>query len=227
MEILKQYDKVLVFDTETTGLRADLCEIIQFSAVVLTRDGEQEVYDALISLPAGKTVPMEITRLTGITTEDVVRRGIPKAKFIADLQRLTAGNTLLTAYNAHFDLSFLYYTLLKYGNPGILQGKDKLDLLTVYRDRRPKPHKLSDAIAGYGLSERCRNAHQALEDTRAAQFVMEAMAEEKDDLLNYVNLFGYPARFGPPYKAIRSVRYAPQYGINSVPLYVRENADLL
>lgn len=222
MELLNRYDKVLVFDTETTGLRADLCEIIQFSAVVLTRDGEQEVYDTLISLPAGKTVPPEITRLTGITDEDVALRGIPKAQFVSDLARLTAGNTLLAAYNAHFDLSFLYYTLLKYGDPGILQGKDKLDLLTVYRDRRPKPHKLSDAIAGYGLSERCCNAHQALADTRAAQYVMEAMAEEKDDLLNYVNLFGYLARFGPPYKTIRSVCYAPQYGINSVPLYARQ-----
>ena len=223
MELLEKYDKVLVFDTETTGLRADLCEIIQFSAVVLTRDGEQEVYDELIALPAGKTVPLEITRLTGITTEDLALHGIPKEKFLSDFARLTAGNTLLAAYNAHFDLSFLYYTLLKYGNPGILQGKDKLDLLTVYRDRRPKPHKLSDAIAGYDLSDRCRNAHQALADTRAAQYVMEAMAAEKDDLISYVNLFGYLARFGPPYKTIRSVRYAPQYSINSVPLYERED----
>lgn len=227
MELLEKYDKVMVFDTETTGLRADLCEIIQFSAVVLTRDGEQEIYDELISLPAGKTVHLEITQLTGITTEDVALHGIPKEKFISDFSRLTEGNTLLVAYNAHFDLSFLYFTLLKYGNPGILQGKDKLDLLTVYRDRRPKPHKLSDAIIGYGLSERCRNAHQALADTRAAQYVMEAMAAEKDDLINYVNLFGYLARFGLPYKTIRSVRYAPQYGINSVPLYAREREEML
>lgn len=222
MELPEKYDKVLIFDTETTGLRADLCEIIQFSAVVLTKDGEEEVYDNLIQLPDGKTVPPEITRLTGITTEDVRRHGIPKAQFIADFTRLAEGNTLLVAYNAHFDLSFLFFTLLKYGDPAVLQGKDKLDLLTVYRDRRPKPHKLSDAIEAYRLSDKCRNAHQALADTRAAQFVMEAMAAEKDDLLNYINLFGYLARFGPPYKTIRSVRYAPQHSINSVPLYKRD-----
>lgn len=219
LSLFSQYDKLLVFDTETTGLNAKWNEIIQFSGVVLTAEGEAEVYDHLIRLPQGKTVPYEITQLTGITTEDILREGISKEQFMEDLARLMDGRTLLIAYNAPFDLAFLYYTLVKYGDPTILQGKDKLDLLTVYRDRRCKPHKLADAIVGYGLSDRCRNAHQALADTRAAQYVMEAMAEERDDLINYVNLFGYLARFGRPKQTIRSVTYAPQVGGSAVPLY--------
>lgn len=219
LSLFSKYDRLLVFDTETTGLSPQWNEIIQFSGVVLTPDGEEEVYDELIALPRGKTVPYEITRLTGITTEDLLERGIPKARFVEDFTRLIQGKTLLLAYNAQFDLSFLYYTLVKYGDPAILKGKDKLDILTVYRDRRPGYHKLSDAIIGYGLSEKCRNAHQALADTRAAQYVLEAMAEERDDLINYVNLFGYPARFGCPKKTIRSVCYLPQRSGTGTPLY--------
>lgn len=220
--LFDRYERLLVFDTETTGLRADLHEIIQLSAVILERrDGRIETaqtYDNLIALPRGKTVPPEITTLTGITTQDLREEGISKTQFAADLEELLAGSPLLIAYNAHFDLSFLFYTLHKYGNPEILQGKDKLDLLTVYRDRRLGPHKLRDAIAAYDLSGVCRNAHQAMADTMAARYVMEAMGQERDDLINYVNLFGYPERFGRPYKTIRSVRYLPQRS-GGIPLY--------
>lgn len=216
------YDKLLVFDTETTGLRADICDIIQFSGVLLERQNGTistvQTYDNLIALPKGKTVPPDITTLTGITTEDLLQEGISKAQFAADLKTLLEERPLLIAYNAHFDLSFLFYTLYKYGNPEVLQGLDKLDLLTVYRDRRCSPHKLRDAIAAYGLSDRCRNAHQAMADTLAAQYVMEAMGQERDDLINYVNLFGYHWRFGKPYKTIRSVRYLPQH-TGGRPLY--------
>lgn len=220
--LFDRYDRLLVFDTETTGLRAELHDIIQFSAVVLERDADQivtaQTYDHLIALPKGKTVPPEITGLTGITNEDLRESGISKAQFVSDLEDLLKGSPLLIAYNAHFDLTFLFYTLRKYGNTDILQGKDKLDLLTVYRDRRYGPHKLRDAIAAYNLTALCRNTHEAMADTLAARYVMEAMGKERDDLVNYVNLFGYPARYPRPYKTIRSVRYLPQHS-GGLPLY--------
>ena len=37
--LFQRYDRILIFDTETTGLRFDRDEIIQFSAVVLERTG--------------------------------------------------------------------------------------------------------------------------------------------------------------------------------------------
>ena len=41
----------------------------------------------------------------------------------------------------------------------------------------------------------------------------EAMAAERDDLMNYVNLFGYNPKFGAPRPKIGSVTYRPQpYG---------------
>ena len=120
------------------------------------------------------------------------------------------GKTLLLAYNAHFDLSFLFYLLLRSGDPDILRGKDKLDLLTVYRDRRSYPHRLCSAIEAYGLSGKVVNSHRAIDDVLATLAVMEEMEKEKDDLERYVNLFGYNARFGLEGRPISSVTYKPQ-----------------
>jgi DNA polymerase-3 subunit epsilon len=126
---------------------------------------------------------------------------------------------LLLAYNAHFDLSFLYYLLLRDGDPTILKGKDKLDLLTVYRDRRSYPHKLCSAIEAYGLSDQVVNSHRAVDDVLATVAVMLEMEKERDDLHNYVNLFGYIPKFGIDGKAIGSVNYKPQPYDSPVPLY--------
>lgn len=217
--LFQRYDRILIFDTETTGLRFDRDEIIQFSAVALERGGVTQQYDRLIRLAPGQQVPPEIQRLTGITTQDVEQRGIPRDQAAREIAGLLAGNALLTAYNAHFDLSFLFHMLRVHGDPGCLRGKDKLDLLTVYRDRRAYPHKLRDAIAAYGLEGTVQNSHQADQDALATVSVMDAMSAERDDLPDYINLFGYIPKYGPPRRPIRSVTYLPQPYDSPIPLY--------
>ena len=221
--LFEKYDRLVIFDTETTGLQFSRDEIIEFAAAVVERrDGKVQVmeeYDELITLRPGGFVPPMIQKLTGITNEDIRERGIPKTRLCCDIARMIAGNTLLLAYNAHFDLSFLYYLLLRDGDPTILKGKDKLDLLTVYRDRRSYPHKLCNAIEAYGLSDRVVNSHRAVDDVLATVAVMLEMGKERDDLQNYVNLFGYIPKFGIDGKAIGSVTYKPQPYDSPVPLY--------
>ena len=125
----------------------------------------------------------------------------------------------MLAYNAHFDLSFLFYLLLRSGDPAILKGKDKLDLLTVYKDRHPYPHRLCSAIEQYGLSGKVVNSHRAVDDVIATVAVMEEMEKEKDDLPRYVNLFGYNPKYGVEGKPISSVTYKPQPYDPVAPLY--------
>ena len=175
----EKYDRLVLLDTETTGLQYSRDEIIEFSAVVLTAEGVVQEYDELITLSPGGFVPPKIQQLTGITDMDIRERGIPKTRLCRDIGEMIAGNTLLLAYNAHFDLSFLYYLLLRDGDPAILKGKDKLDLLTVYRDRHSFPHRLSSAIDTYGLSGKVVNSHRAVDDVLATVAVMEAMEAER------------------------------------------------
>lgn len=221
--LLEQYDRLMVFDTETTGLDCARDEIIEFSAAVVELvGGKPQVvgkYDNLITLSPGGFVPPKIQSLTGISTQDILERGVSKTRVCRDIGEMMAGNTLLLAYNAHFDLSFLYYMLLRDGDPGILKGKDKLDLLTVYRDRKPYPHRLERAIDAYGLSGKVVNSHRAIDDVFATVAVMEAMDAERQDLHRYINLFGYNPRYGVEGKPIGSVTYKPQSFDSPTPLY--------
>ena len=222
-KLFAKYDRLVLLDTETTGLQFSRDEIIEFAAVAVEqRDGEAVVvaeYDELVALNPGGFVPPKIQELTGISTADIRERGIPKTRVCRDIAELIQGNTLLLAYNAHFDLSFLFYLLLRSGDPQILKGKDKLDLLTVYRDRHSYPHKLCNAIDTYNLSDQVVNSHRAVDDVLATVAVMGAMEEERDDLVRYVNLFGFNPKYGVDGKPIGSVTYKPQPYNPIAPLY--------
>ena len=221
--LFASYDRLMLFDTETTGLSFPHDEIIEFAAVVVEQQNGTPVvtqeYDELIALSPGGFVPPQIQQLTGITNEDLRAKGIPKTRLCCDIARMIAGNTLLLAYNAHFDLSFLFYLLLRDGDPRILKGKDKLDLLTVYKDRKSYPHKLCNAIDAYGLADRVVNSHRAVDDVLATVEVMKAMEVEKADLEHYVNLFGYNPKYGISGKPISTVTYKPQRYDPAAPLY--------
>ena len=217
------YEKLVFFDTETTGLSFCEDEIIEFSAVVVEQKNGQAVvtreYDRLITLSPGKTVPPFIEKLTGITNEEIGEKGVSKAQVCRDIGELFSGKTLLLAYNAHFDLSFLFYMLLRDGDPAALKGKDKIDLLTVYKDRHSYPHKLCNAIEVYGLCDKVKNSHRAIDDVLATVAVMEAMEQEKNDLHRYINLFGYNSKYGMSGKPIRSITYKSQDYDPPLPLY--------
>ena len=222
-KLFAKYDKLVLFDTETTGLQYNRDEIIEFAAVVVEQQDGQAVvtrqYDELISLSPGGFVPPKIQELTGISTQDLRERGLPKTRVCRDIAEMISGNSLLLAYNAHFDLSFLFYMLLRDGDISILKGKDKLDLLTVYKDRHSYPHRLCNAIEVYGLSGQVVNSHRAVDDVLATVAVMLEMEKERDDLESYVNLFGYNPKYGVEGKPIGSVTYKPQKYDPPKPLY--------
>ena len=222
-KLFSRYDRLLLLDTETTGLIYSRDEIIEFAAVIVEPSENGPIvtreYDELVSLSPGSFVPPKIQQLTGITTADLQERGLSKTRVCRDIGEMVGGNTLLLAYNAHFDLSFLFYMLLRDGDTAILKGKYKLDLLTVYRDRHSYPHRLCSAIEQYGLSGKVVNSHRAVDDVLATVAVMEEMEKEKDDLERYVNLFGYNPKYGIEGKPIGSVTYKPQPYNPQRPLY--------
>ena len=220
MELWNRFDRLVMFDTETTGIAFGKDRIIEIGAVALERDGERGSFNALLRLPEGQTLPPFITQLTGITDDQLAREGVDDATAAEGLCRLLEGaeRPLLSAYNAQFDLNFLYYLLRPLGLLPVLQKPRFLDALTVYRDRRDYPHKLCNAIEAYGLTE-AENSHRAVDDARAAVLLLEAMAAEKDDLLQYIDLFGIHPKYGMSGKKIASVTYCPQPYDRRVPLY--------
>ena len=217
--LLRQYDRILIFDTETTGLDCRRDEIIQFSGAVYSlRDGTAELtdtYDAFLQLSPGGFVPAYITELTGIRDADLRKNGRPRQDVCREIAGLMDSRTLLAAYNAQFDLSFLYYTLLRHGDPDILRMPDKLDALTIFRDRRPGSHTLAAAITAYRLGRKVKNSHRAAEDVAATAAVLEKMEAERPDLECYVNLFDASLRSSGI--AVPGVTY--RHRRTGVPLY--------
>lgn len=213
---LERFDTLIVFDVETSGLDSRRDQIIEFGAVKQTkRDPDtQEQTSFLLRLPDGKSLPPTITKLTGITDKQLLEEGILQEQAAEQISTLlSAPNTLLVAYNAQFDLCFLYWLLQRNGRASCLKNVKMLDALTVYRDRRPYPHKLSDAIASYRLNR--FNAHRSLDDAKATTELLFRMEEERNDLERYINLFGYHPKYGISGQRISSITYRPQ-GFGSV-----------
>lgn len=223
MGLQSHCSSLLVLDTETSGLSFSGDEIIEFAASKLIwQDGawvSTAEADEFIRTTNDRKLPPKITELTGITDEMLQEEGISKRAICSLLAQLLTPDTMIVAYNAQFDLLFLYHLLDRYGDARLLRDKPKLDLLTVYRDRRPFPHRLCNAIEAYGLQDRVQNSHRAIDDVRATVEVLRAMTEERDDLAQYINLFGYSPKYGVSGPRISSVRYLPQGYEPTSPLY--------
>lgn len=220
-QLWKQFDRIVVFDTETTGVEFGRDRIIELGAVSLEHGVETDCMDALIRLPEGQTLPPFITDLTGITDAQLLSEGVDQSEAVEAFCRLLEGaeRPLLAAYNAQFDLNFLYHFLRPYDRVGVLRLPRFLDALTVYKDRRDYPHKLCNAIEAYHLEDSAVNSHRAVDDARATVLLLERMAEEKDDLERYLDLFGTHPRYGLSGRRISSVTYRPQPWQRTRPLY--------
>ena len=219
-EVFQKYAAVVFFDTETTGLEADSCQIIELAAIRIeqTERGTLRMAssaDLFIKLPAGQRIPEKIVELTGITDELLKAEGVTEAEAAAtftEMIRNDKGPVLLVAHNAQFDLLFIKAMLWRHKGDGeeMFEAADYLDSLTVYKDRRAYPHKLANAIVAYKLEGKVQNSHRAIDDVAALFEVCKAMDNERADLLSYVNLFGYNPKYGVSGHRIDGVDYWPQ-----------------
>ena len=221
MRLWEQFDRIVVFDTETTGIDFGRDRIFEIGAVSLENGAEAGGMDLFVRLPEGRRLDPFIVNLTGITEERLEAEGVGDQEAARAFAELLEGaeRPLIAAYNAQFDLNFLYGLLRPWGLAEALKKPRFLDALTVYRDRRDYPHKLEDAIAAYHLEDKAVNSHRAIDDARAAALLLEVMAEERDDLERYIDLFGVHPRYGVSGRKISSVTYRPQPYDRTRPLY--------
>ncbi|MEN9493519.1 MAG: hypothetical protein RJA63_3968 [Pseudomonadota bacterium] len=158
----------VVADLETTGLRADEHDILEFAALQVGADGViQSEFSMLVNV--GRPLPPEIVRLTGITDEDVAREGRPIAEAM-DAFLAFVGPQPVFFHNAPFDQGFLKRTgaaaKKKFSNP--------------VHDTLPLARKAWSELGGYNLRGLAAHVgapaptHRALSDTRATLAVLLA-----------------------------------------------------
>lgn len=210
--LLRRFKKIVFFDTETTGLDPEKDQIIELAAVLVTEKGIELKIDAFCKLPESEKLPEKIVELTHITDDMLKENGIPYSEACRAFCNMIHSDSevLLVAHNIQFDLLF---TLEMFRRCGMVPKAPKLralDSLTVYKDRAAYPHKLEAAIEHYGLSERVQNSHRAIDDVLALYEVTKAMAAERDDLEEYIDLIGYNPKYGITGRKLRQLTYLPQ-----------------
>jgi DNA polymerase-3 subunit epsilon len=222
--LFKEYKRLVFFDTETTGFDPEKTDqITELAALTLEQGKEPTELDAFVHLFRMSELPPKIVELTGITDILLASEGRDEVEVIRDFVNLmqSGGKTLLIAHNAQFDLRFIAYAIHRHKEEGkgwmmVFNDCDYLDTLTVYKDRRRYPHKLENAIAEYGLAGKVQNSHRAIDDTKALMEVARKMEEEKDDLIQYINIFGFNPKYGPEKQQLKKVTYVPQ-ALNNCP----------
>jgi DNA polymerase-3 subunit epsilon len=99
--------RIVILDTETTGLDHSKDKIIELAMLCLDVDlstglpvGDVQVYDGLED--PGRPIPAEVVAITGITDADVRGQRLDEAR----VTELLAGVDLIIAHNAGFDRPF-------------------------------------------------------------------------------------------------------------------------
>lgn len=207
--------KIIFFDTETSGLDCRDCKIIELAMLTVEDGVITDDYDEFVNI--GQPIHPRITQITSITNDMLKNKGLDERKVAQDIaERLTPG-TLMIAHNCQFDLSFVY-TLLKRHFPDdaeeIIGNVDWLDTLTVLKDRKEYPHKLIDAVKYYGIEE--VHFHRAIDDTKALRNVAIALRDERDDLAEYINVFGFNPKYGVGGLRFPFIEYKRQYFVKRI-----------
>ncbi len=154
----------IIFDTETTGLKAnDGDRVIEIGAVeLINRFPSGKTFHVFVN-PEGKEVHPEALKVHGISNEFLNDK--PKFSEIVDefLEFFLTGS--LIAHNASFDTGFLNAELKRLGKPR-LDDERVIDTLQIARRKHPMgPNSLDALCSRYSIDNSRREKHGALLDS--------------------------------------------------------------
>ena len=192
-------EEMVVFDIETTGLSNRTCKIIEIGAVKI-KDGE--VIDKFnIFVDPETPIPEEITRLTSITDEDV--KGAPKEREALEQFLSFAGDSLLIAHNANFDIGFIRVAAERQEMPF---NNSYLDTVGLSRYVNPelKNHKLDTIVEYYKIGE--FHHHRASDDAEVlARIFIEMLKRlKKEGILDFNSVINAMSETVDPIKLVVS-----------------------
>ncbi|MFV0365699.1 MAG: DNA polymerase III subunit alpha [Mangrovibacterium sp.] len=130
----------LIFDTETTGLpknwKAPITDTDNWPRMVQLAWQMHDVQGNFIAAknhviyPDGYTIPEDVVRVHGITTEKAIEIGIPLKEALADFMADVAKSRFIVGHNVTFDVNIVGCELVRKGMPEELSKHPLVDTMT-------------------------------------------------------------------------------------------------
>ncbi len=157
--------RIVVFDTETTGLSPVDDTIIEIAALALEGGVETGRFEELVD--PGRPIPPELTAIHGI--DDAMVRGKPHLAEAAARFLAFAADAHLAAHNAPYDMAMMIGPMLEAGlRPA---GNPVIDTCRLARKLIEAPNYRLGTIAGV-LGLDISRAHRAMPDVEATARVL-------------------------------------------------------
>lgn len=185
---IRNWERLGVFDLETTGIDVDTARIVSACVAVLGSTGDVIARWDWLADP-GVAIPDGAAAVHGITTERARAEGRPAGLVVAEvtstLRVLLATGMPVVVYNAPYDLSLLDRECRRHGVEPMSSASPIIDPLVIDKalDRYRKGKRTLEATAErYGVL--LDGAHDASADAIAAGRVALALAREYSDELD-------------------------------------------
>ena len=179
---MSTWERLGVFDLETTGLDVTQSRIVTGFVGVLDAGGELIESHAWIADP-GIDIPAAAANVHGFTTERARAEGRPAAEVVSEivdrLRELFAEGTPVVAYNASYDFSLLHHDAIRNGVVPLDFPRPIVDPLVIDKQvdtYRKGSRTLQAACDLYGVD--LGSAHDSEADSVGAGRVFKAIQEK-------------------------------------------------
>lgn len=180
----KTKKKYAIIDIETTGGMTQRDKITEIGVVI--HDGEKvvEKWDTLVN--PERSIPMNISRITGITNDMVI--DAPKFYEVAKKLIEITENCIFVAHNVRFDYGFIRK---EFNRLGYTYSRKQLCSVKLSRKVFPSlsSYSLGNLIRHFNISVSDR--HRALADAEATAVLFDRILEQQagldtiNDIINY------------------------------------------
>jgi DNA helicase-2/ATP-dependent DNA helicase PcrA len=226
--------RIVVFDTETTGLDVQRDEIIQIAAQEIIKGKLGKTFDIYLKT---EVLLDKSESVHNISSDFLKNNGVERKKGFNEFINFIE-NSVIIAHNIKFDATILQNNLNKLEiNIDILNQFSKYDSIEIVRRMFPKlnSHRLKDLLIEFNLTG--INSHNALDDVLATSSLISFLAYQVSSLLTkqkvffeankqvFVNIKRYLLPLWKEYKLLENQQFTLAKSIDKLMNFLESNLN--
>jgi len=204
-----QNKRVVIFDTETTGLDLENDDIIQIAAIEIINGKVGKVFEVYINTDKDLT---ESEKIHKISKNHLNKFAIDKSKALQNFVDFINGDILI-AHNLKYDLNIMNSNLSRCGLKSLSKNIKLYDSIEITKRIYPNlpSYKLEYLLDKLNIDG--KNSHNALDDVKATANLVSSfeslIKETQNKRYDFINkhktiLDNFRSRYSPTYNALSS-----------------------